>query len=501
MTPEEQQAQNEEILKLAKEMQETLTDVSKTSSEVREAQEAMKLDLAEKFGKQKDFQTMTEMKLKTLTDEVEDENKQVWDLVLHKGTKIPKQLGYLNPVERALYKPETRWTKRKGWEHTGHAYEVSKDLMDMNDMLFIMGWHKSITSKENISFENAVKSFDLHKIFLLELQNNSDLRKALNTATTGEGADWVPQGFSANLIDDIRLQLKVAALFNTITLPAKSGAFEVPLRGSRKRAYLIGEATTDEPTKVPAVTIATGSLVFTAKRHGLRMLFTDDMDEDSAIAIMPIVREELVQAISDAQEDMIISGDTTATHQDSDVTSADDVRKSANGLRKLSGGSSGAAAINISTLNTANLRAIRKAMGRFGVNSADLAWVVSISGYIQMLSITEVITMDQIGSRATILSGQMAAFDGSPVIVSEFMRDDLNTSGVHDGTETDTQILLVHRRSFVTGVKPSGIQIDTDRDIETLMNVAVISRRIDFQRVITPTSVEQNVGNGYGLVK
>ena len=497
MTPEEQQT---EIIGIVKNMQEVLTSVEQNSADQKEYQEKMKVDLESRFAKIEEFQTVATAKLETLTDEKQHESQEIWDLVMHEGTKIPKSLGYLNPVERALYRPQTKYLHGKGYVHSGKAYDLDEQVMEINDMLFVMGWHKAITSKEGITYEEAVKSLDLHKIFMLELKQNSDLRKALNTATTGEGAEWVPTGFSAQLIDDIRLALKVAALFNTITLPAKSGAFEIPVKGARKRAYLVGEPNTDEPTKIGTATPPTGSITFTAKRHGLRMLFTDDMDEDSAISIMPLIRSEIVQAIVDAHEDAIVNGDITATHQDSDVTSADDVRKSWLGLRKLSGGSNGVAAVDISTLSTTNLRAIRKKMGRFGVNSNDLAWIVGISGFIQMLSNSDVLTVDKIGARATLLSGQMASFDGAPMIVSEFVRQDLNTSGVHDGaTETDTQILLVHRRSFVTGVKPSGMMVDTDRDINTLMNVAVASRRLDFQRVITPVSGEQNVGNGYSL--
>ena len=500
MTPEEIQNQQEEMLSLVKEMQETLTSVNTSSSELKEMQEKMKTEMEDRYTKQDERITLMTEKLDTVIEESAEERQEVWDLVLNKGTTIPKMLGYLDPVEKALYKPETQWTKAKGFVPTGQQYELSKEVMQMNDMLFIMGWHKSITSKENVSYAEAVKSFDLHKIFTHELGSHSELRKALNTATDGSGADFVPIGFSANLIDDIRLQLKVSALFNTITLPAKSGAFEAPIRGARQRAYLIGEPRTNDPSKIPAGEIPTGSIVFNAKRHGLRLLFTDDMDEDSAVAIMPLVLEELAQAIADGQEDAIVNGDVTATHQDSDVTGADDVRKSFPGLRFLSGGASGTAAIDISTFSIENVRAIRKAMGKYGVNPNDLAWIVSISAMIQMLSIDEVLTMDKIGTKATILNGQLASLDGSPVVVSEFMRQDLNTSGVFDGaTETDTSILLAHRRSFVSGIKPSGIQVDTDKDIETLMNVAVISRRLDFQRTLTPTSAEQNVGLGYSL--
>jgi len=124
-----------------------------------------------------------------------------------------------------------------------------------------------------------------------------------------------------------------------------------------------------------------------------------------------------------------------------------------------------------------------------------------ISGFIQMLGITEVITMDKFGSKATILNGQLAQFDGSPVMVSEFMRQDLNTSGVYDGTtETDTEILLVHTPAFRNAEKPGGLKIETARDIETGQNIAVAHRRLDFKQVNSPVgTAEETVGVGYSL--
>ena len=40
----------------------------------------------------------------------------------------------------------------------------------------------------------------------------SELRKAMTTASSGAGAEWIPTGFSADLIAKVELALKVAAL-------------------------------------------------------------------------------------------------------------------------------------------------------------------------------------------------------------------------------------------------------------------------------------------------
>jgi len=419
---------------------------------------------------------------------------------------ILQQWGFSNTVERALYKSHTQYVRGKGWVKDDKGYELDNIVYELNDMLYLTGMHNAIKDQRlnpggAKSYTAHVQELESYKLFLFELERRPELRKALNTGTDGSGADWVPTGMSAQLIDDLRLELKVAALFQTITLPAKSGAWEAPYRGSRKEAYLQGEVDSDSPDKYPAATPGTGKVTFTAVKHALRMIFSDEMDEDSAIAIMPLVRQELIQAIADAHESAIINGDTTSTHMDSDILSATNIRKSWLGLRKHGNNGSGDAAVDISTLSTANLRTIYKKMGRFGVNPAKRAWITGISGYIQMLGLTQVETMDKFGPGFVVKSGQLGQLDGSPIIVSEHMREDLNTSGVYDGTtETDTEILCVYTPGFMTGQKPSGLRVETDRNIETGHNIAVASRRLDFQQVITPTgSSEETVGVGYSL--
>jgi len=236
------------------------------------------------------------------------------------------------------------------------------------------------------------------------------------------------------------------------------------------------------------------------KKIGLRMLWSYEMNEDSILAMAPLVRAELAQSMADAYENMIINGDNSTTHMDSDVTSSSDVRTAFQGLRKYSGNSAGNAAVDISTLSLDVLRNIEKAMGRFAANPAQRAWVTGISGMVEMMKIDETITIDKFGPEATIKQGQLAMLDGSPVIVSEFMRENLNASGVYDGvTMTKTEILLSNLPVFWTAQKPGGVMIETDRDIETQQNIAVASHRVDFQQSREPGSSEATVGVGYNL--
>lgn len=495
--------QEQQLLKTSVEASKHLKTMSEDSASFREAQEKIKTEIAGIVDSNKTFQEETKATLEAITKQNEEETASAFDVVVNQPSVL-KMHGYHDPVSRALYKSHTDFGKN-GFERDEEGYELSKNVYALNDMIYLYSMTKALQERQSSgnprNYTEIAKEMDTYKLLMYELNRIPDVRKALSSSTAGSGAEWVPTGMSSQLIDDIRLALRVPGLFSSITMPAGSGSFDFPLRGSRQSAYLVSEAATDSPTKIPTGTPPSGKVTFSAVTHALRMLFSYIVEEDALISIFPLVRQEIVSAITDARENAYINGQLTAF--DSDVTSSTDVRKSYNGLRQFAGSAavgSAQAAVDISTLSTANLRAIRKKMGRFGVNPNDLAWITSISAYVQMLSLTEVLTMDKWGAGFTAKAGVLAMFDGAPIAVSEFMAQNLNATGYYDGTTmTKTGILLANTKAHWGATKPSGLLVESARDIETQQNVVVASQRNDFKRVNEPGSGEATVGIGYNL--
>ncbi len=444
-----------------------------------------------------------------LQDKGAADAKKFWDGVGNeiKNQAVAQTWGYgvigAGPIARAMYAPKTRYNRPMAVQ-VARTYDVPRVLMDMNDFLHLWGLHKTFKATgggySEVTYRQIVKETDTYAILCGELaQYDRSFAKALDTATTNEGAEWIPTQFSAQFIDDLRLLLRVGALFPRINIPEGTGDLPVPRQGGRKRVFLQGEATSDNPTDYSSITPGTGKVTFSPVKHAALVRFSDEIQEDAAVAIAPMMMAELMQGIVDAEEDAVINADITDTHQDSDVIASDDIRKSWIGLRKHTGGSGGVAAVDVGGMTVSAFRNVRKAMGRYGAMSSDLAYIVGVSGYIQMLGITQVLTLDQIGPQATILQGELARFDNSPVIVSEFIREDLTTLGVYDGaTTTDTITLLVNTRAFWLADKGAP-RTETDRDIKKGQSFSVASRRIDFKETQNPTATEATVGLGYGI--
>jgi len=333
------------------------------------------------------------------------------------------------------------------------------------------------------------------KIYHQYFAEGSELRKAMDTATSGSGAEWIPTGFSQAMIDEVKLNLKVAALHPRIDMPTPQ--YKIPALRGGPTAYLASENTA-----VTESSVTTGNVLLDAKTLKVYIPWSDELDEDSLIPMLPLLRGEMAQALAEAIEDATINGDTdvgTGSATDSDMQDPGDAtnpRAAWNGYREVALAS---AKVDLATFSDANVRSIRKGMGVYGVDPSNLAWVTGIAGYNKMMSdLTDVRTMDKYGDKAVVLQGELAKYDGIPIIVSEKIREDLNASGVYDGVTTDkTLLLLVYRPGFLYGDRRN-ITIEQDKDIVAGTIKMVASQRLDF-KARYDTSTEALVGVGYNV--
>ena len=318
--------------------------------------------------------------------------------------------------------------------------------------------------------------------------NYPALYKAMQTAGSGTGAEWIPTGFSSSMIEDVRMQLRVAALHQRFNMP--TNPFTYPVEGADIDAYLVSENTGDNDagdttTWVPAATPGTANLTFSAKKIGVRSVVSTEMTEDAIVAALPYVRGKIITALAEAQENMVINGDTRTSYTTnlSGTTLASNNQALAwYGYRRcaeLAGTTvDGAGAISLG-----DIRAVRSKMGKYGVSPSNLSIVCGINTYNQLLSLDQVITIDKYGPNATILSGELGRLDGMPIIVSEFIPENTGASG--RGTGAYTTLLLVRRDLYWFGDRRD-ITLKGREVIETDQQVLVALQRLDFKPILDP---------------
>ncbi len=275
--------------------------------------------------------------------------------------------------------------------------------------------------------------------------------RAMDTATAGEGLEWVPTQLSSDLIGRVTLQLQVAGLFPSFTQATPT--FEFPATSvGRQRLGIAAQQTADTgQTKFVAVTPGTRKVQFVAKKFAGEVLVSKETEEDAILPVLKWIEDEIVDYLAADIEDTLINGDTAAA-QDTGL-GASDPRRNWDGLRKLTQAGAktdgGNAAITV-----ALLRSARKKMGKYGVRPGDLAAIMGLNSYFNLLSDANVLTVDKYGANATVLSGELGKVDGMPVIVSEYVRQDMNATGVFDNVTTNrSHALIANRKSFLRGVR------------------------------------------------
>jgi hypothetical protein len=315
--------------------------------------------------------------------------------------------------------------------------------------------------------------------------------KAMGTETAGEGAEWIPVQFSADFVEAFWAEAQVPALFRVVPMASKT--MEIPVQTTRPRAYIVGEATGDTDfftIKPTPNNVGTAKRTLAAKKAAVLVFTSDELEEDSAVALLDIITQELRRGLQTSLEDAIINGAVDADLDGDLWTGANDIRRLANGLRK-NVELSGVTKVDGDTLTTAVLRAARAKMGKYGVqgNPDDLVWIFGLNTAIRLLDLEApggtpaVLTLEKLGPNATILRGQLAFFDGIPIVISPYIYENLNAEGVYDGETTDKTIgLLVWRPSFWVGDRRQ-FRLESDRSIFAGQRGILVSGRLAFSKV------------------
>lgn len=331
----------------------------------------------------------------------------------------------------------------------------------------------------------------------------SEFHRALDTATAGEGAEFVPTNLSGRLIELTRLEEKVGGLFEMI--PMTSGTFEISVEGDDTDAKLIGEqkvvvAALDSNEETPG----TGKVTFSAKKFRGRYQFSREETEDAIIQVMPYAERKIVRSIARSTDNAIINGQLTA---DIDTgyggLATTDPRKAFNGLRYIGTQTLTLAVCghDLSTPSDDGLRVLRSRLDTYGMYPEELVHLVSAKGYLMQLirKLEGTLTLDKYGPNAVILSGEVQKHDNVPVVPSAFVQNNMNSGAIYDGTVTDlTAVITLNRTMFLLGVR-RGLEVMTEYlPSHDVYNMYAYKRQ-DFQPANTPSSSKVFVAIGYNV--
>ena len=329
-----------------------------------------------------------------------------------------------------------------------------------------------------------------------------NFKAVMDSTTAGTGDELVDTQEARALWGDVNLETAVAPLFNTIQMP--SNPFQIPLQLSDVNWY---PGTENVATKSSSLT--TDRQTLTAYELVAEVPWSYDLDEDSVIAMMEELRRGLLRNAREVIDDVILNGDTTVTNNinaDGATIAVTDAGKGQwllgfDGLLHLPlVDNTGQANNHAGGVSDDMFNEICTKMGKYGVHPSDTAYITDVNTFIRALSIDNFRTLDKFGPQATVLTGQLGAVEGIPVIVSELMKlADTDGKVTDAGNGSDTgRLLAVNRSQWRVGFKRE-LTIETVRDPQKRQNIMVVSFRIALQErtgsrsTATHTALQYNI--------
>lgn len=292
---------------------------------------------------------------------------------------------------------------------------------------------------------------------------------------------------STNMEAEVRRRLVVAPLIRAVQM--RTNVMTMPVNPEAGLASWVTNAQFGSTGSAGGTTASTGQTPGSGSPHALKEITLNaykvatneylnyEEEEDSLLVIMPIVRDAMIRRLARSVDRAYLLGGGSG---------ADPVK----GLALYDASSTVTPAVG-SAATIANLRGLRKDLGAWGLDPAELVYVVSTEVYYDLLDDATFQTMNQVGPQATLLTGQVGQIGNTPVLVSgEFPT---KASGAATATNNIGAICFAPG-NFLAG-NQRGLRFDTQELVETQRRVLVASMRTGLTQVTT------NLGAGVSTLR
>jgi len=330
----------------------------------------------------------------------------------------------------------------------------------------------------------------------------------------GKGAEWILDLGIVDLIDNTAfMRGPVRELFRTESMDAQT--IIIPAMTRSLRPYKYTATTSDDPAAFTSSNLTTAQRTLVAVGMAVMAKLDRDADEDAILQAAPEVRREMLLTLRDGVDDCIINGAANAAALHTGMATfnpggrwgtdglggADDHRFMWSGLikyAKTNNGASGAVDLGSDQDYDGFQSILAKGTGRLGMPGSSTAWIFSRPAFFMALRFPEYKTAEKVINLGTN-EGAGINFAGFPIVVTDFMSNELNAAGVFDGvTETKTGILGLDTSRFVMRERLGNV-------IEADLDIAKNQRRIvgRFRGVFAPDAAldtsDTNVDVVYGF--
>ena len=304
------------------------------------------------------------------------------------------------------------------------------------------------------------------------MQKGTDGTQFGSQTTSGNLDITVTQQFE----EEVKLETKLLGLFREI--PVSSGATVMPfvadVNGATWGTAFSIDTANDRLDMAAGGTngqFDVANRVLNTQRLAAGTYIDNDVDETSLVSFIPMITSALARSHAVATDKAILYGTSGAIYGLAGGDGSDKGSGLVSGATVVTAQLDGAPAFTASMLEIG-----REAMGKYGINPADLVYVVSLAVYYDLLAEDgDFRTVDKAGSDiAANINGMMGTAFGSPVVVSNEL------SPADEGTAA----IVVNTGRFVVP-RLRGVTIETDYEVGKQRNVLVASQALGFKALET----------------
>ena len=274
----------------------------------------------------------------------------------------------------------------------------------------------------------------------------------------------IDQEVSRQIEKEVTLNLRTAGLFREIQV--NGAATVLPIQPDVEPAtFQTGAAAAGnlENRGASDSTYKPAQVILNAYRLISQTFMDNHVDEEVLVNLMPMLVESVARAHARAVDNAIINGSGSITGLDGYAT-ASSVAPS------IAGGA---------VLTAANLLTARKAMGKYGINPSDVAYIISQARYYELIEDSGFADITDVGSDiATKLTGAIGAVYGSPVIVSDSFAAEAD--GIPCAFAVNTRNYAIPRLR--------GVAVETDYEVGNQRRVIVATQSLGFEELVADTA-------------
>ena len=320
-------------------------------------------------------------------------------------------------------------------------------------------------------------------------------KASMDSTQSGAGQQLIGAQYVRDLWAAARAESRVFALLSSFEMTDPTAY--LPVEADLPEMLLYSEATSSSASANASVNTGSNRVSITASKLGFNQYWSGEMDEDSLIPFVPVLRQQLSVATAHYMDSLVLNGDTTTAGTGN--VNLDDAAPAAtkhylafNGIRRAGLTDNTANSKNAGgALTYALLKEQQKRMRSdtylqdwgHPTNPTDLIYVCDPDTGDRAAMLDEVVSVDKFGPSATVITGQLARVGQSPLITSMAMSKTEADGKVSTTSANNTkgQVVAFNRNGFKVGFRRR-VRVETFRDIKTDQFIIALYVRVGMGR-------------------